>query len=105
MPPSHVSQADRTGGGPQVEAASPFVSDLPFENPPEYRLLKLFARTGAWLAFAAATGCFLLAAYMTALTGYPVAMVIGAGVGLLIGLLLLVLAELVRAVTDIMLPR
>lgn len=91
---------------PASEHTAPtLAADLPFEAIPTYPILKTFARHGKLFALAVAL--------LSAGVGYWAAQALGtfavaaAGllVGIVLGLILLVLAELTRALTDIMLPR
>ncbi|MGE0628072.1 MAG: hypothetical protein AB7O43_09640 [Hyphomicrobiaceae bacterium] len=80
-------------------------ADLPFETIPTYPVLHFFARNGKVIAGSVAAAGLLIGIWTASSLGSLAALALGLLLGGFLGFVLLVLAELTRALADIMLPR
>lgn len=78
---------------------------LSFEGVLDYPVLKLFIRHGTAFAMTAAIGCLLLGIWGWQITGSVFALVAGAAIGLFAGLLVRILVDMARVISDVLLPR
>lgn len=88
-----------------TQSAPGLAPDLPFERIPTYPVLHAFARNGKIIAALTAVLGVIIGFWAAKALGSMAAAALGILLGGFLGLVLLVLAELTRALVDIMLPR
>jgi hypothetical protein len=93
------------GLGTAPPPAAGLSPDLPFERIPTYPVLHFFAGNGKGIAALTAALGVIVGFWAASILGTLAAAAVGIVLGGFLGLVLLVLAELTRALVDIMLPR
>jgi hypothetical protein len=94
-----------SGTGTATPATRGLSPDLPFERIPTYPVLHFFAANGKVIAALTAAIGVVVGFWAASALGVLAAAAVGILLGGFLGSVLLILAELTRALVDIMLPR
>jgi hypothetical protein len=100
-----TASSSPSGTGSAAPTAAGLSPDLPFERIPTYPVLHFFAANGKTIAALTAALGVVVGFWAASALGVLAAAAVGILLGGFLGLVLLVLAELTRALVDIMLPR